>query len=116
VKKSRGKITYPAECCSCNSRSVKKSEQSLKQKTIEAYGGKCFCCKEENVIFLTIDHIDGSGAEDRKISGGRGGATSYRKLKKQGYPKDNYQVLCFNCNFAKHVLGECPHKKAKRGK
>jgi hypothetical protein len=32
----------------------------------------------------------------------------------RGYPKDNFQLLCMNCNFAKGHRGECPHQTAKR--
>lgn len=82
---------------------------------MQEYGGKCACCGESNVVFLTIDHIDGSGAKHRKKIFGkaRGGTDFYRWLKNKDYPKDNYQILCFNCNFAKHVLGKCPHQQNK---
>jgi len=77
------------------------------------------------MIFLTIDHINWNGESERKVNylalkgvvffwrmiiKKPGGAKFYRWLKQQGYPTDNYQVLCFNCNFAKHVLGTCPHR------
>lgn len=40
----------------------------LKCQVIEAYGGRCACCGIAEQIVLTVDHIDGSGAEAR---GGR---------------------------------------------
>lgn len=64
---------------------------------------------------LTLDHIYGDGAAHRKMlrggkgDAGGGGNKTYHWLKKQGYPS-GYRVLCFNCNHASHVLGECPHK------
>lgn len=87
-------------------------KQILKQKVIDEYGGKCTCCGEDNSIFLSIDHIDDSGSKHRKSLSlcNPTGNTFYRWLRKQGYPKENYQLLCFNCNFAKHVLGKCPHQ------
>jgi hypothetical protein len=30
-------------------------------------------------------------------------------LKRQGWPKDGYTVLCLNCNIAKGATGTCPH-------
>jgi predicted HNH restriction endonuclease len=30
-------------------------------------------------------------------------------LKRQGFPKDEFQLLCSNCNQAKHRYGQCPH-------
>ena len=51
-------------------------------------------------------------------SGGRASEASrdaglfcIRWLKRNGYPA-GYQVLCFNCNFAKHRKGACPHTRA----
>ncbi len=34
----------------------------------------------------------------------------YRDIKRLGYPKDVFQVLCFNCNYSKNSWGYCPHK------
>lgn len=84
-------------------------QQSLKKKVITHYGGKCACCGEENISFLTIDHINGKGSSHRRQIGG-GGTVIYRWLNKNHYPKE-YQVLCFNCNCGRHINGGiCPHK------
>lgn len=80
----------------------------LKRQAMLAYGGRCSCCGEDELIFLTIDHLDNSGAEHRRILG-RGGARLYQWLKARGYP-EGFQVLCFNCNFAKSN-GGCPHAR-----
>ena len=34
-------------------------------------------------------------------------------LKKLGYPKDGYQLLCHNCNCAKGWYGACPHTEER---
>jgi hypothetical protein len=87
--------------------------RKLKLETLQAYCDgeiKCAClgCKETSVSFLTIDHSNGDGKYDRV--GKRGGSSVYRKLKKDGFPKDRgLQVLCFNCNCAKGQFGVCPH-------
>lgn len=67
---------------------------------------QCACCGESWPIFLGIDHLDGQGARHREEVGR--GAELHRWLKKTGYPS-GFQVLCFNCNFAKHRKGQCPH-------
>lgn len=101
--------------------SIKESSHRLKVEMIEAYGGKCVCCGDDHEPFLTIDHIDGRGGEHvirvRKKNGGEknayrlGGTLLYRWLKKRGWPTDNYQLMCMNCNFAKsHNPGGCPHE------
>jgi len=103
-------------CNSCKNLESKKQRELFKIEIISEYGGRCACCGETESIFLNIDHIDNNGSSHRKeLSKKTGlkmtGSNFYRWLKKQGYPKDNYQILCFNCNFAKHVLGKCPHQQ-----
>jgi len=91
----------------------------IKLETLKEYGSKCTCCNEDKIEFLSIDHIDGKGAEHRKSLGLDYGSDEktvaghnfYRWLKKNNYPKDNFQILCFNCNYAKHVYGTCPHQR-----
>lgn len=84
---------------------------SVKQKIIEAYGGKCVCCGEETLEFLTIDHINNDGAEDRRQNGRKSGGKLYRWLIKNNFPKEDYQLLCYNCNCSKGFFGYCPHNK-----
>ena len=85
---------------------------------LEHYGGtnyKCACCPESEFSFLTIDHIDGKGSEDRiKLVGDKlaAGHHFYRKLKELKFP-DGYQVLCMNCQVGRRDNGGvCPHKRA----
>lgn len=78
----------------------------LKSNCVNAYGGKCECCGETELIFLAIDHINGGGSKHRKEVGA--GEQFYRWLRNQKYPK-GYRVLCHNCNWASH-WGICPHK------
>ncbi len=91
---------------------TKKWNSLLKEKVFSAYGGwKCTCCGETEKLFLTIDHIENNGAEQRKNGDyKRSSASFYRWLKKNNFPV-GYQVLCFNCNIGKHHNGgTCPHK------
>ena len=71
----------------------------------------CKCCGEKEYKFLTIDHINNDGAEERRrYSTARSGGGWFYALKKRGYPK-GYQVLCYNCNCAKGRYGICPHQE-----
>lgn len=107
------------KCKSCDCEAVKKNARKLKKEVIMAYGGACVCCGCDIPAFLTIDHIDGKGAEHRRKlfnsgedrSARSSGTPFYRWLKKNDFPKDNFQLLCYNCNCAKHTNGECPHKQ-----
>lgn len=90
--------------------------QDRKSRVVEYYGGKCLCCGEAELPFLTIDHINEDGAEHRrqifpnrtyKLSGGD---HFYRWLEKNNYPA-GFQTLCYNCNIGKHRnSGVCPHQ------
>ena len=89
----------------------KKYELENKILVIKEYGGECVCCHEKTIEFLTIDHIGNNGSEERKNTNQGTGSKLYRWLIKNNFPKDNYQLLCFNCNCAKGFFGYCPHQK-----
>lgn len=95
-----------AQRARCNAKN-----RALKLETLAAYGGVCTCCGEAHQEFLTIDHIYG-----RKKSGHNpwfGGANLYYWLKKRGFPKDDFRILCFNCNCSMGSQGYCPHQREK---
>jgi predicted nucleic acid-binding Zn ribbon protein len=73
----------------------------------------CVCCGEDEMKFLTIDHINGGGSEERKALNRTGGLAFYYWLITQNFPI-GYQTLCFNCNSAKGLYGECPHQIKQR--
>ena len=97
------------EVCRANQ---KRRRVRLRKEVMAAYGGKCACCGEGHIEFLTLDHINEDGAQRRKNGEPRGGIPFWRWAKKNGYPRD-LQALCWNCNMAKHQQGICPHKLAK---
>lgn len=83
----------------------------LRAEILKHYGTACACCNEKRPQFLTLDHINGDGAEHRrkhpfKASGGG----LHRWLKSRGFP-EGYRTLCFNCNGAMGIYGVCPHGK-----
>jgi hypothetical protein len=102
-------------CITCKNEQHRIEKAQLKYTVMQHYGSKCVCCNENDMTVLNIDHINEDGAEHRRLltnginSAGARGTAFYRWLRRQGYPQSNYQVLCFNCNFAKHFLGMCPH-------
>jgi 5-methylcytosine-specific restriction endonuclease McrA len=91
--------------------SAKQSRDKLKREVIAHYGGHCACCGEQNIAFLTIDHINNDGKSDRiqLLGSNKGGCGFYSKIRQMGYPP-GYQVLCWNCNHAKAIYGTCPHQ------
>jgi ribosomal protein L37AE/L43A len=99
-------------CTKCRTKSAK-IRQEIKKTVFEAYGGSyCNCCGETLIQFLTLDHIDGDGANHRKTEFNRknvGGDALYRWAIKHNFPPI-FQVLCYNCNCGRqHNNGVCPH-------
>jgi len=82
-----------------------------KEIVIKAYGGKCVCCGERIIEFLTIDHLDGGGQKHRESLGSKYSSVQlYKWLIRNDFP-ENFQLLCFNCNITKGLYGVCPHNK-----
>lgn len=93
---------------SCNKcKQIQKDKyQLVKLEVLKNYGGKCNCCGETEEAFLCIDHVNNDGKKHRKEIGK---GYLYTWLKDHNFPKDNFQILCWNCNLAKFHKGICPH-------
>jgi hypothetical protein len=90
----------------------KRYKEKLRKKVFGHYSGEkivCACCGESVIEFLSLDHINGGGNKQRKEIGTRGGHQFYQWIVNNNYPP-GFQVLCFNCNHAKHICGTCPHQ------
>jgi len=89
---------------------TKERFRKLRVEVLNKYSGgspQCACCKDTNMEFLVIDHVNGGGNLEREVVGW--GGRFYHWLKKQGYPT-GYRVLCANCNSALGAYGRCPHQ------
>lgn len=78
----------------------------LREEVINHYGGVCVCCGEDEIVFLALDHVNDDGAEHRR----KVGSNIYSWIRSHGFP-EGFQVLCSNCNWAKHSVGICPHQE-----
>ena len=63
----------------------------LRKIVIEHYGGICKCCKEKDIKFLVIDHVNGGGNKHRKEIRKGGGGNFYRWL------KNSFKYFCLCC-------------------
>ena len=81
--------------------------KNLRQAVLDTYGATCVCCGESASEFLTIDHVNGDGAQQRK-AGIKSGAPLYRLIIREGFPW-SYRILCWNCNASLGLRGHCPH-------
>lgn len=96
------------------SRDPYRNDRYHRQKLIALgmYGGKCVCCGEQDIDFLTIDHIKNDGAKERKMMNNQSGKIYGYLIRHKLQPK-KYQILCWNCNLAKEKHKICPHQKRK---
>ena len=85
----------------------KKIREELKRQVVSGYGGRCSCCGETSMAFLTIDHINGGGQKHRKLRYNSYGV--YKEIIQRDFP-DEFRVLCMNCNFAIRYGDKCPHE------
>lgn len=90
----------------------RRTEQKLRSAMVQAYGGACSCCRETELQFLTLEHIKGDGKLHRALVGE--GAPVWRDLKRQGWPKDGFTILCWNCHMSTRNGRACPHKGLNR--
>lgn len=77
-----------------------------REQALEKFGNKCVCCGITEKAFLTFDHIKGGGRQHRK----RVGSYGFLLWLINEATTDEIQILCWNCNGAKRVLGYCPHQ------
>jgi predicted restriction endonuclease len=81
----------------------------VRQEVLRVYGGRCVCCGEREDAFLSMDHVNDNGASHRKAIGNN----IYSWLLNRGCPREEYQILCMNCQWGKRKHGICPHQLEK---
>ncbi len=84
-----------------NRDATRRYHEKLKIEVLTRYSkGKLACvrCGFDDIRALSIDHINGGGTAQGKITGF--GHHLYRWLKRNGYP-DGFQTLCMNCQALK---------------
>lgn len=93
---------------------ARQRNEARRLRMIAAYGGGCACCGVTEPTFLTLDHANGGGNNERRaINGGLGGGNSriIVRLDREGWPQDGrYRILCWNCQWGWR-MGGCPHQR-----
>lgn len=64
-------------------------------------------------VFLSLDHTAGGGNEHRRRTGIRSGERMWSALRREGWPKGIYRILCMNCQLATVNGRVCPHRLLK---
>ena len=113
---ARGRVCVRVDCGRkhwgrglCHRHYAQQVAWETKLEVIAGYGGACVCCGEANPEFLVIDHINGGGRAHRESLGGKS-ADLYRYLRKNNWPRDEFRLLCQNCNMSFGMYGRCPHE------
>jgi len=83
--------------------------QKRRRLVIDKYGGKCVCCGETKLEFLSMDHVNGGGTKER-LKMKSSSTEFYRQIVKEKFPI-KYRVLCHNCNQSLGFYKYCPHNK-----
>jgi hypothetical protein len=102
-------------CKVCNNEHRKARFRQDRYDALLHYSGghiRCVCCGEERVQFLGLDHINNDGGAHRRALGVDGGRSFYSWLRLTGYTYAALAVACHNCNMARAMYGQCPHKAA----
>lgn len=88
----------------------KQSYAKYKNLIFNKLGNKCACekCNIDDLEILSIDHIYGGGAQEKKIKKGIGYLKYLNKLSIEKLI-NNYQLLCYNCNYSKGFFKICGH-------
>lgn len=82
----------------------------LRQQLLEKFGDACACpgCNESIPNLLTVDHKNNEGVKDKKRIPNQ--EARWKHILKYG-SKDDFQILCHNCNWGRGMYGQCPHLK-----
>jgi hypothetical protein len=89
----------------------RRRRKMLRDEMIVAYGSACDCCGENELCFLQLDHVNGNGRKHREQFHGLS-TELFGALKREGWPKDGYRLLCANCNWGRERNGGiCPHQQ-----
>jgi hypothetical protein len=99
---------YRKPCPHKHRRSESDRYGRLKRRVMVAYGDRCACCHEDELWFLTIEHINHDGRRHRELV-----SNVYRDLRDRGWPKNGFTILCWNCQMATRYRKPCPHEVKK---
>ena len=93
----------PAGWRECRRAQAQRRRHRHKALVFAHYGSRCACCGATER--LTVDHVNGDGAEHRRALGS-GGTKLYTWLVVHGFPP-GFQILCEPCNQSKGRKRSC---------
>lgn len=81
-----------------------------RKELVDFLGGHCKHCSNSDIRVLQVDHVHGGGIqESKRYSHNR--RQFNNDILNGVLPKENYQILCANCNWIKRFTNkECKPK------
>ena len=128
VKEKSYQAKYRKFNRSNNMEYLREYRRNNRNQIFDMMGNKCVCCGENDPIYFHIDHVKNDGHIDRPIlekkdkitSNFRKGKTYvkpfYLTIKQYLATPKRYQILCANCNWAKHKNGGKLYKPKNKKK
>lgn len=111
----RWREANPDKVAAWRPKAAKRTREAYRLKRLEvmeAYGGKCVCCSEDEPVFLTLDHEHGRGKSLDADKERSGTGTIYRLHALLPELDLDIRILCWNCNSGRYFnSGICPHQK-----
>lgn len=106
-------VKLAASCKVCVALRTRRRRRSERVDALWHYSEgqpRCECCGDTKLEFLTFDHVNNDGAEQRRNNKGISHISNISTwLRKNNYPND-IRVLCYNCNCSIGFYGYCPHQ------
>ena len=100
------------KCTACVNKDNKNKAQEVRESVLSRFGGKCVICGYVGYA-LQIDHIHNDGGKERKQLKTTDKYYRYLLSLSDEEIKQNYQILCANCNWEKRegtILGKSSRK------
>ena len=104
-RKARNGLSLCIRCSELSKIRSKRRHAEIRKKALDKYGGACACCKENNIKYLQIDHVDGGGNKERQRLGNKGRGNRFFTILVQSKKRKDIQILCANCHQAKKYGG-----------
>jgi hypothetical protein len=104
---TKDKLSHECKVCICKYVTI--GYKILKMEFLIAYGGRCICCGESKMDLLTVEHVKFKGYKLIYEQTN----TLIRKLKDLGWPKEGYEIKCYNCNLSTKYGTPCAHDTEK---
>lgn len=102
IRQQRYRTTHPQTV----SEQRRRYRQRIRLDVLQAYGGRCYVCGEDDLDLLELDHLHGDGNAHRNEIFNHGHASPggwmfYLRLRQAGYPS-GLGCICKDCHDAKH--------------